>query len=113
MRELTDFEKNVQSHITEILKDNLDDYKKVVKRLQTTIVLLIVLLVGSFIFYIYNFLSFIGQYDVESTVTTTTTTSTNANNDNKVYDKNSSIKADISDIKVNTNVPISAPKNKK
>ena len=97
MRELTDFEKNVQSHITEILKDNLDDYKKIVKRLQATIALLIVLLVGSFVFYTWNFIGFVAQYDIESTITTTT------NNSNKTFDKNSSINAHINDIKVNAN----------
>ena len=78
MRELTNFEKTVQSHITELLKDNLDDYKKVVKRLQATIALLIVLLFIGFIFYIWSFFSFVAQYDIESTITTTTSTDNNS-----------------------------------
>lgn len=96
-RELSPMEKEVREHLVNILKDSLEDSKKVVKRLQATIVLLIVLLVGSFVFFTWNFISFVSGYDIESTITTTT------NNSNKTFDKNSSINAHINDIKVNAN----------
>ena len=96
-RELTEFEKEVQGHITEILREVIDDNKRIIKRLQATIVLLAILLVGTFIYSEYSFRSFLNQYDIENTVTTTT------NADNKVYDKNNSTHTNISDIEVNAN----------
>ena len=112
-RELSSLEQKVQDNMADILKDMLEDNKRIIKRLQSTIVLLVCLLVGTFIYYEWNFKNFLQQYDYENTVTTTTTTTTEANNDNKIYDKNSNIKADISDIKINNNIPIPNTNNKK
>lgn len=112
-RELSPMEKEVQDHILDIMRDTIDDGKRIIKRLQATVVLLVILLVGTFIYYEWNFKNFLQQYDYENTVTTTTTTTTEANNDNKIYDKNSNIKADISDIKINNNIPIPNTNNKK
>ena len=97
MKELSPLEKQAKEAMIDILQDVVQDYKKNVKRLQAIIVLLIVLLVGTFVYYEWSFKSFLSQYDVESTVTTTAT------NDNKVFDENSEINANISDIYVNAN----------
>lgn len=87
---------DTQEVIIEILKDGIEDNKHIIKRLQGTIVLLVCLLVGTFIYYEWSFKAFMSQYDYENTITTTT------NADNKVYNKNNSIHTNISDIKVNT-----------
>ena len=91
-----DDEKKVQNAIIEILQDCIADNKQVIKRLQAIIVLLIVLMFGSFIYYTYT----INQYDFEDTDTTTTTTS--SNNNVKNYDKNNTVNANIKDINVNS-----------
>lgn len=96
-RELSPMEKEVQDHILDIMRDTIEDGKRIIKRLQATVVLLVILLVGTFIYSEYSFRSFLNQYDIENTVTTTT------NADNKVYDKNNSIHTNISDIAVNAN----------
>lgn len=84
-----------QDVIIEILKDSIDDNKHIIRRLQATIVLLVCLLVGTFIYYEWSFKAFMSQYDYENTITTTT------NADSKAYDKNNTINTNISDIKVN------------
>lgn len=81
----------------ELLKDMLDDVRKDRKRKHTLIVLLVVLLFAGFIYYEYSFKSFLSQYDYENVITTET------NNDAKAFDKNNTINANISDIKVLTN----------
>lgn len=96
-RELSPMEKEVQDHITDILRDIIEDNKRIIKRMQATIILLVLLLAATFVYYEWNFKNFISQYDIENTITTTT------NADNKVYDKNNSIHTNISDIKVNSN----------
>lgn len=68
-RDLTELEKEVQQHIVEILKDTVNDGKRIIKRLQATIVLLVILLAGTFVYYEWNFKNFVSQYDIESTVT--------------------------------------------
>lgn len=88
-----DNEKQIQSAMIEVLQDCVKENNKTIRRLQFIIVLLIILLFGSFIYYVYSF----NQYDFEDVVTTTT--ETNANNN--VYDNNSQIHSNISDIKIN------------
>ena len=90
-----------QEVIIDILKDSVGDSRIIIKRLQATVVLLICLLVGTFIYYEWSFKTFMSQYDYSNEIITTTTTQ----NDNKVYDKNSSINAHINGIKVNTPNP--------
>lgn len=68
-KELSELEKYAKEAMIDILQDVVQDYKKNVKRLQAIIVLLVVLLVGTFIYYEWSFKSFLSQYDVESTVT--------------------------------------------
>lgn len=86
---------DTQDVMIEILKDSIEDSKHIIKRLQMTIVLLVCLLVGTFIYYEWSFKAFMSQYDYENTVTTTT------NADSKAYEKNNTINTNISDIKVN------------
>lgn len=88
-------EKQIQSIVIEILQDCVAEDKKIIKRLQLMIVLLIMLLFGSFVYYTYE----LTQFDFEDTVTTTT--ETNSNNNVQNYDKNNVVNADIKDIKVN------------
>lgn len=97
--EKSELTKQVENEVTEILRDLLDDNKRIIKRLQATIVLLVILLVGSFCYYQYNLRGFMDNFDYEDTITTTTSTT----NDNKTYAGNSSINASIDNIKVNTN----------
>ena len=93
---MSDNEKQVQAVVIELLQDNLADTKKVIRRMQATIILLIILLVGTFIYYEWSFKAFMSQYDYENVITTT-----NANNDNVTYKENSPINATIQNIKVN------------
>ena len=88
---------DTQEVIINILKDSISDSKHIIKRLQATIVLLVCLLVGTFVYYEWSFKAFMSQYDYSNEIITTT------NNDNKTFDKNSSINAHINDIKVNAN----------
>ena len=88
---------DTQEVIIDILKDSIDDNKHIIRRLQATIVLLVCLLVGTFIYYEWSFKAFMSQYDYTNEIVTTT------NNDNKIFDKNNSINASINDIKVNAN----------
>lgn len=64
----TDLEKQVQEELTWILKDTVADYKKIVKRMQSTIIFLVVMLVGVCIYYEYNFKNFLSQYDYTNEV---------------------------------------------
>lgn len=89
-------EKQIQSVVIEILQDCVSEDKKIIKRLQAIIVLLIILLFGSFVYYTYELM----QFDFEDVVTTTTTTS--SNNNIKNYDKNNTVNANIKDINVNS-----------
>lgn len=104
MKELSPLEKQAREAMIEILQDVVHDYKRNLKRLQAIIVLMTILLVGTFVYYEWNFKNFMSQYDYENSVTTTTNVDTK--NDNKIYDKNSSITAHINDIKVNAPNPI-------
>lgn len=106
-RELSPMEKKVEDNLTIILQDTLEDNRKIIKRLQSTVVLLVCLLVGSFIFYIWSFYGFLSQYDYSNTITTTTTTKADTKND--IDTKNSSntnssnnINVTIPDIKTNS-----------
>lgn len=83
----------------ELLKDMLDDVKKDRKRKHTLIVLLVVLLFSAFVYYEWSFKAFMSQYDYQNVIETTTEN----NNEAKSFDKNNTINANISDIKVNTN----------
>ena len=85
----------VQQAIIEILQDCIEHNKKIVKRQSAIIILLSCLLFGSFCYYEWSFKAFMSQYDYSNTITETT-------NDNKTYSENSSINANISDIKVNS-----------
>lgn len=82
----------------ELLKDTLDDIKKDRKRKHFLIVLLVILLFLAFVYYEWSFKAFLSQYDYENTITTTTEN----NNEAKSFDKNNTINANISDIKINT-----------
>ena len=62
--------KEAREVLVDILQDCLDENKKVIKRMQMTIVLLVILLVGSFAYYLYSFYAFLEQYDYENTVIT-------------------------------------------
>lgn len=84
-------EKKVQAIVIELLQDYVEENKKIIKRLQAIIVLLILLLFGSFVYYVYTF----NQYDFEDVITTT-------KNDNITFDKNSPINATIQDIKIDS-----------
>ena len=88
-------EKQIQNVVIEILQDCVNEDKKIIKRLQAIIVLLIVLLFGSFVYYTYE----LTQFDFEDVVTTTTSTN---KNDNITFDKDSPINATIQDIKINS-----------
>ena len=77
-RELSPMEKEVQDHITDILRDIIEDNKRIIKRMQATIILLILLLAATFVYYEWNFKAFMSQYDYESTITTKTTTDNNS-----------------------------------
>lgn len=90
-----DNEKQIQSAMIEVLQDCVKENNKTIRRLQFIIVLLIILLFGSFIYYVYSF----NQYDFEDVITTTTSTN---KNDNITFDKDSPITATIQDIKVNS-----------
>lgn len=68
MKELSPLEKQAKEAIIDILQDVVQDYKKNIKRLQAIIVLLIVLLVGTFVYYEWSFKAFLSQYDYENTV---------------------------------------------
>ena len=86
-------EKQIQSVVIEILQDCVNEDKKIIKRLQAIIVLLIVLLFGSFVYYTYE----LTQFDFEGI-----TTNTNAINDNETFNENSPINSIIRDINVNS-----------
>lgn len=90
-----DNEKQIQSAMIEVLQDCVKENNKTIKRLQFIIVLLIILLFGSFMYYTYE----LTQFNFEDVVTTTTSTS--SNNSVQNYDKNNVVNADIKDIKVN------------
>ena len=68
-------EKQIQNVVIEILQDCIEEDKKIIKRLQGIIVLLILLLFGSFVFYVW----YLNQYDFEDVVTTTTEAITDNN----------------------------------
>jgi len=72
-------EKQIQSAMIEILQDCVNEDKKLIKRLQAIIVLLIILLFGSFVYYVYSF----NLYDFEDVLTTTT--EANADNNSQIY----------------------------
>ena len=84
-----DNEKQIQSAMIEVLQDCVKENNKTIKRLQLIIVLLIILLFGSFVYYVYSF----NLYDFEGITTS-------AINDNETFEKNSPINATIQDIKV-------------
>lgn len=69
MKELSPLEKQAKEAMIEILQDVVQDYKRNAKRLQAIIILLIVLLAGTFVYYEWSFKSFLSQYDIENTVT--------------------------------------------
>jgi hypothetical protein len=71
-------EKQIQSVVIEILQDCVSEDKKIIKRLQAIIILLIVLLFGSFVYYTYE----LTQFDFEDVVTTATSTDNNSNINN-------------------------------
>ena len=81
-------EKQVQNAIIEILQDCVTEDKKIIKRLQAIIVLLVLLLFGSFIYYTFE----LTQFDFEDVVTTTTEAKTdnnsNINNSNNANAQN-------------------------
>lgn len=95
--EKSELTKQVENEVTEILRDLLDDNKRIIKRLQTTIVLLVILLVGSFCYYEYNLRTFMDGFDYQDVITTTT----KANNN--TYNPNNQIHSNISGINVNSN----------
>ena len=78
-------EKRIQGIVIEILQDNLKDMKKIIKRMQITIILLIVLLVGMAYYYEWSFKKFLSQYDFE----TETVIDTNALNSSNVTNNGS------------------------
>lgn len=79
-RDLTEFEKEVQNHITDILRDIIEDNKKIIKRMQATIILLVILLAGVFVYSEYSFRKFLAQYDFSSTSTSVIETEANDSN---------------------------------
>lgn len=68
MKELSPLEKQAKEAMIDILQDVVLDYKKNVKRLQAIIVLLVVLLVGTFVYYEWSFKSFLSQYDYSNEI---------------------------------------------
>lgn len=83
-------EKQIQSIVIEILQDCVNEDKKIIKRLQGIIVLLILLLFGSFIYYTYE----LTQFDFEDTITTTTEALTD-NNSNIYHSDNANAQNNI------------------
>ena len=63
MKQLSPLEKQAKEAILEILQDVVLDYKRNNKRLQAIIILLVILLVGTFVYYEWSFKSFLSQYD--------------------------------------------------
>ena len=86
-----DNEKQIQSAMIEVLQDCVKENNKTIKRLQFIIVLLIILLFGSFMYYTYE----LTQFDFEGITTS-------AINENETFSENSPINADIHDINVNS-----------
>lgn len=78
-------EKQIQSVVIELLQDNLIDTKKIIKRMQITIILLIILLVGIACYYEWSFKKFLSQYDFQ----TETAIDTNALNSSNVTNNGS------------------------
>ena len=68
-----EIEKDIENNATEILKDILQDNKIVTQRLQTTIILLIILLAGVVMFFEYNFKSFLKSFDFRTEANIETT----------------------------------------
>ena len=62
-------ENKIQSVVIEILQDSLADTKKVIKRLQATVILLIILIVGISVYYEWSFKHFINQYEMGTNAT--------------------------------------------
>lgn len=73
-----ELKKDIENEIVNILKDCLDDKKTVIKRLQATIILLILLLAGTFCYYEWSFKAFMSQYDYENVITTELSTDNNS-----------------------------------
>lgn len=89
----------VDLEMNSVLKFMLQESKKQKKALIATIWLLVICLVGVVLYFNWNFTSFLSQYDYDNSIETTTET----NNDAKAFEKNNTINANISDIKVVTN----------
>lgn len=85
---------DTQDVMIEILKDSIEDSKYIIKRLQTTIVLLVCLLVGTFVYYEWSFKAFMSQYDYTNEVTQEFQTNGETNGSVNISDinKNNSVK---------------------
>lgn len=85
---------DTQEVIIDILKDSVSDSKAIIKRLQATVILLVCLLVGTFVYYEWSFKAFMSQYDYENTVTQEFQTSGETKGNVSISDinKNNSIK---------------------
>ena len=95
-RELTPLEKQVKEYKEDILNEIVSENKHVIRRLQATVVLLVCLLFGSFVFYVWSFLGFMSQYDYKNTITTTTTTDNNSKvNNSQNTNAQNNIKIDL------------------
>lgn len=79
-KDLTEFEKEVQNHITDILRDIIEDNKKIIKRMQITIILLVLLLASTFVYSEFSFRKFLSQYDFDTTSTSVIETEANSSN---------------------------------
>ena len=85
-----DKEQQIQSAMIEILQDCVNEDKKIIKRLQFIVILLILLLFGSFVYYTYE----LTQFDFEDVVTTTTEAITD-NNSNIYHSDNANAQNNI------------------
>ena len=94
MKKLSPLEEQVQEQLVNILKDTLEDSKRIIKRLQLTLVFVVALLVFVCLYYEHEFKSFLSQYDLENTVTQEFETNGSTKGNVNIYDinKNSSIK---------------------
>lgn len=68
MKKLSPLEEQVQEQLVNILKDTLEDSKRIVKRLQLTLVFVVALLVFVCLYYEHEFKSFLSKYDYQNDI---------------------------------------------
>lgn len=68
MKKLSPLEEQVQEQLVNILKDTLEDSKRIIKRLQLTLVFVVALLVFVCLYYEQEFKSFLSQYDYQNDI---------------------------------------------